>query len=427
MYHAKPCVDRPHPRCKNRRRLSALGAVVALAAVGCSSAGGSVNEVTGTAAEALTNILFTQLTAGLGNGGNIQVLGVGIIAGTPGSLLLDDWQNGSTWTAGQVLSNYSPTLSSVAVVPGACSPPTLQVVGLASSNGYPYAIADQDSGGSWHTNNLQLGSIGYSAIAAAPGTGSTPTVQVVTLANGLPYLAAWQDDACDWHGGFQLSSSAPALSNIILAPGAGPTATLEGLGLDASYGYAYLSVFQDDNGNWHSGGAARGVTSTGELPSQVTPLKALAAAPGTGRTPTLQALGLGQSNGFAYLVGWQDNGATWHSGFELPSQTTSLFSITTGAGTDSNGNPNLEVLGLTESGEPYLAAYQDDVGGWHADAATRAAMSAACNVSGVILTQLVAIRGDQALQVIGYSPQTERTYLACYQTSGTWHSGFALP
>jgi hypothetical protein len=394
-----------------------------LGATGCSSAGVEQPDPTGVTASALQNVAFSQLASSVGNGGNVQILGLGA-----GSVYLDDWQNNqnSGWSSGtnSPLSAAPPTYSMIAVGEGFNgSSSALQVVGLAATQapGYAYIAAWQDSSGTWHSGfELPSQSASLSTIAVAPGTGSTPTLQVVGLASstGHGVLAGWQDDTGVWHGGFALPSQSTAFSAIAMSQGRnGSSPALQVVGLGTN-GQVSVAAWQNSSGTWFGNAA---------IPAQTPSFSAMATGAGFNGADSsaLQVVALAGGTGYPYLAAWQNNAGVWFAGFSSPFESVSFSTITTGEGTDSSGRPQLEALGLS-GGKLQLAAWQDYAGNWSDGGTYPQSMYSACNDPGVSFSEVTAVQGNGALQVVAYSAATERSYL-CYESQGTWHGYGVLP
>lgn len=183
---------------------------------------------------------------------------------------------------------------------------------------------------------------------------------------------------------------------------------LQVIGLGTTDGYAYLPVWQDSSGTWHRSGI---------LPGQTTAFSALTTGAGGGGAGGLQVIGLGAANGYAYLAAWQDGSGTWHNGAILPGQSTPFSQLITGKG---NSSHPLQVIGLGTNGLPYLAAYQDTNGTWTAGGPLPGTRT---------YSWLIAGSGTQGeLQVIGKGLSDGLLYLAEWQdTGGTWHASGILP
>jgi hypothetical protein len=97
-------------------------------------------------------------------------------------------------------------------------------------------------------------------------------------------------------------------------------------------------------------------------------------APPSQTWPNLQVIGLGQGDGLAYQAAWQDETGSWHSGDQLPGQTT-RFSQLVSLSDTVNGEAAFQVLGLgQEDGFVYLAGWLDSSGNWHTGQLPRGAL-----------------------------------------------------
>ena len=318
-------------------------------------------------------------------------------------------------------SNDAGMLAYTALAVGADSN-ALQLLGLQSGVGYAYVADYQSTSGSWASGGpLPSPSVALRSIAAAQGTsGGASALQAlgVGAGDGHAYVAAWQDGMGAWHAGGLLPAPSTTLSAI--SPGLGTSGgspSLQVVGLGASDGFAYLVSWQDTAGNWRSGGL---------LTTQTTKVTAVATGVGVSDgSASLQVLGLGAADGHVYVVGWQDSAGAWHAGGVVAGQTVALSAIATGNGTTGLAGavgPALQVVGLA-AGNPYVAAWQDSGGNWHAGGALPAAP--------VTVTALMTANGSRggtpSLEVFGLGTDG-RVYVVAWQdSSGNWNAGQALP
>ncbi|MDC0746432.1 hypothetical protein [Polyangium mundeleinium] len=204
-----------------------------------------------TARDVAANAQLSSIYAAQGNGGNLQVIGIGKADALP---YLADWQysGDGSWHPGFALPSPNVRLlPSLAVAPG--NGGNLQVVGLGANN-LPYLSSWQhSSNGTWEPGFL-LPSQGTPLSSIAVAQGNSGNLQVIGLGknDGLPYLASWQNSDGTWHSGFALPSTGVRLSSITVAPGNG--GNLQVIGIDAISNLAYLASWQSSSdGSWHAG------------------------------------------------------------------------------------------------------------------------------------------------------------------------------
>lgn len=362
--------------------------------------------------------LYAALVTGAGNGGALQV--VGIRSSSAQAYLADYQTTSGAWTAGGPLPGQTATFSTIATAAGMSGgSQALQVLGLGVDDGQAYVAAWQDGGGVWHAG-AALPATSTRLTALAPGvgiSGGSASLQIVGLgaSDRLAYLVAWQDSSGNWSAGGMLPSQTEPLAAIATGIGTtGSAAALQVLGLGASDGFVYVVGWQDSTGNWHG---------AGPVPNQTVKMSAIATAVGSsGGASSLQVIGLGAADGLPYVAAWQDSSGNWHAGSMLPAPSVELTAITTGTGT-SGGEPSLQVLGLGVDGHAYVTAWQDASGNWHpgqelpGQSSTMSAVVAGPGWSG----------GAASLQVIGLSSTGQPWALAWQDSSGNWLAGGALP
>ena len=315
---------------------------------------------------------------GVGNGGNLQVIGLAFDA-TP---FLVAWQNNITgywYSPGSLrLSGVNARYSQLATGPGNGLPVTgdavpgetiyqntLQLIGLGANDGLAYLAAWQDNSGNWTSKDLLL-AYGNKYSQLVTGVGNNNYLQIIGLGlDGFAYLAAWQDNGGFWHAttsngaDFQLPGQTAPLSQIYAGRGA---SALQVIGLSQIGGLPYLAGWQDGSGSWHpgrpldgpGGGIAFSQLAVGYSGLSNGDVLTAADAP-------LQLIGLGAENGFAYSAAFLDSQGVWHPGIELPSQFIRFTQLVAGASVPPG---NLQVIGLTQTGEPWKAAWLDGNNVW---------------------------------------------------------------
>jgi hypothetical protein len=151
----------------------------------------------------------------------------------------------------------------------------------------------------------------YSQILTALGSGVVGTndpasePQVIALGNnGQAYLPAWQDTSGTWHTNTHANAllagqSSPTTFKQLVACKGANWQYLIVVGLAANGSGVYVVAYQDFSGGW----VYRGVQlSSGSYSS-------LAAT--TGSAGNVDIMGVGASNGEAYLIASQNSKGTW--------------------------------------------------------------------------------------------------------------------
>ncbi|TKD03220.1 hypothetical protein [Polyangium fumosum] len=272
-----------------------------------------------TARDVAANAKLLSIYAAQGNGGNLQVIGIGRADALPN---LADWQysGDGSWHAGFALPSPGVRLlPSLTVAPG--NGGNLQVVGLGSLDNLPYLASWQNnSDGSWHAGFALPSAtapgappgappVALSSIAMANGNNGNLQVVGIRAVDSLPYLASWQNNSDgSWHAGFALPSPNVALlSSIAMANG--NNGNLQVVGLGGADRLPYLASWQNSSdGTWHPGFV---------LPGPGVRLSSIAVAPGN--SGNLQVIGIDAISNLAYLASWQSSSdGTWHAGFPLP-------------------------------------------------------------------------------------------------------------
>ena len=235
--------------------------------------------------------LISEAT-GVGNGGRLQVVGLGASDGLPYLI----WQDtNGRWNPFGKLPD--PNVQFSTITTGLGNGGRLQVVGLGAADKLPYLIW-QDTNGSWHWfGKLPDPSVQFSAITAGVGNGGRLQVVGLGAADKLPYLI-WQDTNGSWHWFGQLPDP-----NVIpfsaVATGVGNGGRLQVVGLGASDGLPYL-IWQDTNGSWH----------WYDLLPDPSGIQFSSITIGVGNGGRLQVVGLG-ADGRSNLI-WQDTDGSWH-------------------------------------------------------------------------------------------------------------------
>lgn len=258
----------------------------------------------------------------------------------------------------------------------------------------------------------------YSSIVLGQGNTNSGqnALQVIALGtDGHAYLPVWQDNNGNWTQTGILPGQGTTLYSQLAAARASGSALgkLQVFGLGQSDGQAYVVAYQDNNGNWYAGG---------KLPQSGAAYTQLVAAAGTCSSHPLQVFGLGASDGLAHLVAFQDTNGNWSSSnLVLGSQPYSSISIGYG-----NGG-NLQVFGVGESDHlPHLAGFQNDGGTTgQCDWGTPGMMPAPSPAA----LQVVQVNGNHGnLQVLGLAMANEQPYVEYWQdSSGNWYAGGSIP
>jgi hypothetical protein len=258
-------------------------------------------------------VKFSQLLTGMGNDLFLQVIGLGM----DGLAYLASWfeLDKRNWHTGIQLPEPGPRFSAL-ITTYAPVTQDLQVIGLGQSDGLAYQVASQDKTGMWHGPDASLGPGGRLPGQTKPLSqlssldGSTG-LYVIGLGreDGIACLAGWQDFNGSWHSGGPLPALQTNCSKLY-CPGAqiGPVGAYSFIvGLGAADGLAYLVAYQDDSGDWHSGGI---------LPCQRWFAELVVDRNSVG---DVQVIGRDVS-GLAYLAA-SSNANIWQSGGPLPNAT----------------------------------------------------------------------------------------------------------
>jgi hypothetical protein len=170
-------------------------------------------------------------------------------------------------------------------------------------------------------------------------------------------------------------------------------------------GLAYQAAWQDETGSWHSGD---------QLPGQTTRFSQLLSMSGiVNGEAAFQVLGLGQEDGFVYLAGWLDSSGNWHTG-QLPARGAKCSRLAT-----AQYFPSGSIFGLGASdGLAYNVLNQDANGNWQAGAVLPCQKWFA---------ELVVELSDSGnWQVVGRDA-SGLAYLAAELKNGIWQSGGLIP
>ena len=299
----------------------------------------------------------------------------------------------------------------------------LQVLGLAAQapfQAWLLAWQDNDRAGSWHPDVLLPGQTETSSyVQLVTGLHDVSTLQVVGLgSDGLAYLVAWQNESGSWTSG----PAAPIGGHVVrfrqLVTGLGNSRYLQVVGLGED-GLAYLAAWLDESGSWHEGIPLPGQSRRfSELSVGYQPTKDVSERM---TAPNLQVIGLGQENGLAYQVAWQDESGVWHPGGILPAQGTGFSQLVVVSGGD-----RLQVIGLgREDGFAYLAGWQDADGNWHSGGPLPAQQTA---YSRLFVAQYGQIGPGSGPGVFGLGAGDGLAYgVALQNADGSWREGAILP
>jgi len=285
----------------------------------------------GTLPNASNPVTFSQFVTGVGNGGNLQVVGLGANDG----LAYLIWQNNAngTWNWYGSLPNSSEPVAFSQIVTGAGNE-NLQVIGLGAAEPFlPYLIWQNTADGAWNWYGVLpnvSNPVGFSQIVTGVGNGNLQLIGIGAK-DGLPYLI-WQNNAngaWNWYGALPNASSPVTFSQIATGVGNG-NLQLIGLGSD---GLPYLIWQNNVNGTWNWYGV---------LPNASSPVTFSQVATGVGSGGNLQVIGIGANDGLPYLI-WQTNAnGTWNWYGVLPSSSVAFRQIGTAVGSGSN----LQVIAL---------------------------------------------------------------------------------
>lgn len=366
---------------------------------------------------------FAVLELHQGNGQDLELIGIG----TDGRLYLPAWQSHATgrWTipSTNALSFQDGSFSALAL--GTGNSGCLQVLALGADQ-HIYLAAWQDSSGGWHPPSAGIsGPLGDSARtyeAVAAHRGNSGFLQVFGLdTDGQIHLVVWQDQHGVWHSdGRRLAN--PGTRYTAVLPATGNSGYLQVLGLGAD-GQVYLAAWQDQNGGWHQAGSP-----IGNAKHRYAALAAANSSKGH-----LQVLGLGTDRK-VYLAAWQDGGGGWHVsekyGGPLGNESRPYASVEAHIGADRN----LQVVCVGTDGKAYLATYQDKDGEWHAPSSKSNGPLGDPMTVYRALTLASGNNADKThpgnLQVVGLGAgeaDDGLPYLAAWQDrDGRWHAGMPL-
>lgn len=309
------------------------------------------------------------------------------------------------------LTSFATTYTSIVtgVDSGPNNPGELQVIGLGT-DGFAYLPVWQDTNGNWTQAGILPGQgVPFSALVTGISVGGLGKLQVIGLGanDGHAYVAAFQDTGGNWYPGGPMPNQTVAYSQLVTGVG-NSTAPLQLIGLGASDGFAYLAAYQDTGGTWHSGGV---------LPGQTRRFSFLVA--GTGNGGHLQVIGKGASDGILYLAAWQDSNGTWHASGSLPNSSPGFSALA-----PANGNKgNLNVIGLASgNGELYLPDWQESSNGsWHGAGILP-------NQSTAFSQLVVGVGNSGFLQVGGLGASDHLLHMTDFQNgNGTWVGIGSIP
>ncbi|WP_342236928.1 hypothetical protein [Inquilinus sp. OTU3971] len=317
-----------------------------------------------------TNVLafqtgtFSAVALASGNSDRLQVLGLG----ADQQIYLAAWQyEDGTWLA-PIQANAGPMgdparrYTAVAAHRGAGY---LNVFGLGT-DGRIYVVATQDGSGRWQADGRILSTPGISYASMVAVTDAQGWLQLLGLGtDGRAYWLASLSDGWTRRGEaignpkHRYTALAAALSN-------GGNLQVMGLGTDRKI---YLAAWQDGKGKWNVP-----KTYGGPLGHDARSYVAITAHTGADRN--LQVVCLGQ-DGLAYLAVYQDKSGAWHSPSSRSSGplggtllTYQALALDSGDHADKDHPGNLQVVGLgageNDDGIPYLVASQTRDGRWHA-------------------------------------------------------------
>lgn len=299
------------------------------------------------------NVRFNSVTTGIGNNGNLQVIGIGASDGFP-YLIYQVKSSGSWYWFGR-LPDPSNVRFSLATT-GKGNVGNLQVIGIGASDGRPYLIYQVNSSGSWYwygqlpdPNGVQFG-----ALATVRGYGDT-TLHVIgrSVSDGLLYLIRQSggNGGWFWYGQLPNPNSVPMSAVTTICGGGCGTPWV--ISISASGGLPY-STFQSTNSSWVWWGGLPDPNGIGF--SKVTTGIGVDQYQGL----QLEVIGIGTGDGRLYLI---SKGTSWFWNGQLPNPTGVPFkAVATGIG---NGD-NLQVIGLGANDQRLYLTYQvHSSGNWY--------------------------------------------------------------
>jgi len=293
------------------------------------------------------------------------------------------------------------------------------------SDGFAYNPVNvvTNSSGTAGSGLLPGQSVPMAQLVVATGTGGnctgayTPQVIGRSAQTGYAYLVSYQDGNCNWQYGGILPGQTVPFSKIATVPGwAVVNGTLNNdllqvIGLGASDGLAYLAAYQDTGGVWHSGGV---------LPGQIGPLSSIWTA--RGHYAEAQVIGKAASDGRLYVIAWQDRTGNWHAGQLLPGQGPGYTALDWGWGDVHGSEPygNLQLVGVGTDSYLYLTNWQaSETGVWNPGGVLPGGTITAFRD---IVAAEGHIRSSRELQVGGIGASDHLFRMTSWQDGGgVWH------
>jgi hypothetical protein len=276
-----------------------------------------------------------------------------------------------------------------------------QVIALGT-DGLAYLPAWQDTGGTWHTAGQLPGqSQTFRQLVAGKGANWKYTVVFGLGTNGGVYASAYQDFSGTWHAN---GTELSGNAYSFLATANGPAGNLNIIGVGASDGKAYLVASQNGSGVWTVYNTA--ISSVGGLPWVVL---------GIGDNNLTQVIGPVSEQ--LYLAAYQNTGGSFSSAGALP-DTTPYIAAATGA-----GYYGLTVIGVNASNALlYAADSQNSSGQWFVGAGELPGQS-------VPISHPVVATGAGGLQVGGLGTNDGLLHMVAYQSSGngSWNAFGSIP
>ncbi|WP_423372302.1 hypothetical protein [Burkholderia sp. LMG 32019] len=247
------------------------------------------------------------------------------------------------------------------------APFIVQLIGIGNdpqSPGRLYGYAWQAQSGAWMMPSYNAlafaGGRSYGQIQLVAGNGGYLQALGTDSSTHRLYLAAYYNSEWRAPSGYAAGPLGPDRGYVEqLACGPG-TNGLQVIGLGQTDRLPYLAVTQSNDGSWHAGG-----NEPLTYQRQYRTLQ-LGVGSGSGRYDLPQLIGIGATDGFAYLIAWQDSSHQWNPVGERNQRLGS----NAGASyreilVQHDIHHNLYVFGLTNQGQIVRISRQDADGNWH--------------------------------------------------------------
>jgi hypothetical protein len=229
------------------------------------------------------------------------------------------------------------------------------------------------------------------------------------------WLATRQDNNGNWQAGMLLPGQGPGSDILQLVTGNGNGGNLQVIGLNFDATPVLVAWQNSSDGSWHGVGSLRLSLGNIRYSQLIT---------GNSVDGNLQLIGLGAKDNLPYLAAYQDGNGNWHAtDKKLSARRYAQLAI--GYGTDSRPYGSLKVIGLGLNGVPYVAAELDREGLWFDVEFDLPGIYP--TLSKIVIMQGADNLGDHAFDVIGLTQQEGRPYVAGWlDMNGSWQPGQGL-